>query len=509
MRPDGLLRILLCREQGDFASCLEGTVWLDPEVQVEVRRAMDLDQMSDGLASRDVDVALLDLDGLGGELPEALSLAVQRAEVPVLALSSVSKPDVIRGVLRSGAQDCLTKDGKLFEVLEGAILKAIERHHVRRELRQEYVRVRRDNEVFAQVLECTMAGYWDWRIPEGVEYLSPAFKRMFGYAEHEMDNTPEAWQAIVYPEDLPRVFANYERHVATRGEFPYDQEVRYRHRDGHTVWVWCRGKVIEWGPDGEPLRMVGAHVDISELKRTQNRLLRSNAELEQYAYVVSHDLQEPVRIIANYVEILEHEWGRALSEKGLRYVGHVVSAASRMQQMIDGLLAISRVESLGKDLRLIDAKEALRDAIANLEESIHATGAEVLYSDLPWVRADRMQLAHVFQNLLSNAIKFRGTQPPRLRITTQRGDGTWIFRVADNGIGFPQQEGPRMFKIFSRLHRREDFPGSGIGLAIVQKVVARHGGRVWATSEGDEGATFSFSIPAHPADETAYADLCS
>ena len=180
-----------------------------------------------------------------------------------------------------------------------------------------------------------------------------------------------------------------------------------------------------------------------------------------------------------------------------------------MQQMIDGLLAISRVESLGKDLRLIDAKEALRDAIANLEESIHATGAEVLYSDLPWVRADRMQLAHVFQNLLSNAIKFRGTQPPRLRITTQRGDGTWIFRVADNGIGFPQQEGPRMFKIFSRLHRREDFPGSGIGLAIVQKVVARHGGRVWATSEGDEGATFSFSIPAHPADETAYADLCS
>ena len=169
--------------------------------------------------------------------------------------------------------------------------------------------------IIHNILESSMAGYWDWYIQEDYEYLSPTFKLMFGYEDHEIPNTPDSWHKIIHPEDLPGVFEIYEKHVQSKGKIPYDNEVRYFHKDGSIIWVFCRGKIIEWDEEGKPVRMVGCHIDITALKTIEEKqqqtlqlLAQKNQELLQIAYVVSHDLQEPLRTLSNYTGLLEEEF---------------------------------------------------------------------------------------------------------------------------------------------------------------------------------------------------------
>ncbi len=235
---------------------------------------------------------------------------------------------------------------------------------------------------------------------------------------------------------------------------------------------------------------------IASLERRAADLARSNAELEQFAYVASHDLQEPLRMVASYTQLLARRYQGQLDAKADRFIAHAVDGANRMQQLIQDLLKYSRVGTRGKAFARVDSKIAIATALTNLQVAIRESGAAVkLQDDWPAVVGDDTQLVQLFQNLIGNAIKYRGDRPPEIEAGARRQDGAWLFFVRDNGIGIHPQHAERIFMIFQRLHTQQEYPGTGIGLAICQKIVERHGGQIWVESEPDRGSTFYFTIP--------------
>jgi PAS domain S-box-containing protein len=242
--------------------------------------------------------------------------------------------------------------------------------------------------------------------------------------------------------------------------------------------------------------------DISERKQTEEKFARimadlesSNKELEQFAYVASHDLQEPLRMVSSYTQLLAQRYEGQLDDTARKYIHYAVDGAIRMQTLINDLLAYSRVGTRSQPLAPTDSHSALGEAIRNLVVMIEENHAIVTNDDLPTVRADASQLVLVFQNLLANAIKFRREDLPRVHVSAQDHGREWVFSVQDNGIGIAPQHAKRVFVIFQRLHTREEYPGTGIGLAVCQRIVERHGGKIWFESEPGKGATFFFTLP--------------
>ncbi len=240
-----------------------------------------------------------------------------------------------------------------------------------------------------------------------------------------------------------------------------------------------------------------------EVKRTAEalaqqtmELARSNADLEQFAYVASHDLQEPLRMVASYTQLLQRRYRDRLDDDANEFISFAVDGATRMQRLINDLLAYSRVGTRGNDLVPTDANAALQDVLTDLEMTARESGAEMSVDPLPTVRADPVQLRQLFQNLIGNAIKFHGEQPPRVHVSAERQGEQWRFVVRDNGIGIAPEYAERIFVIFQRLHNRAEYPGTGIGLAICKKIVERHGGRIWLESTPGQGSAFSFTLPA-------------
>ena len=225
-------------------------------------------------------------------------------------------------------------------------------------------------------------------------------------------------------------------------------------------------------------------------------LARSNRELEQFAYVASHDLQEPLRMVSSYVELLGRRYSGQLDERAEKYIHFAVDGATRMQQLINDLLAYSRVGTQGGDLAPTDTAPVVEEALSNLEVALANSNGRVVYPDLPQVTADSTQLVQLFQNLIGNALKFKSEQRPRVEVKAEPDGSYWLFSVRDNGIGFDQKYSDRVFGVFKRLHRNRDIPGTGIGLAICQRIIDRHGGRIWAESKPGRGATFYFTLPA-------------
>ncbi len=224
-------------------------------------------------------------------------------------------------------------------------------------------------------------------------------------------------------------------------------------------------------------------------------MARSNQDLEQFAAVVSHDLQEPLRTISGFVQLLQKKYANQLDAEADTFIEHAVDGAKRMERLIKDLLAYSRVGTRRREPVPSDASGALRQAMHNLHESIQETGAEITHGELPTVRADPSQLAQLFQNLLGNAIKFRSEAPPKIHVDARRDGDCWQFSVSDNGIGIDPKFQNEIFEVFRRLHTRGQYGGTGIGLAICKKIVDRHGGRIWVESQPGQGATFHFTLP--------------
>ncbi|OEU55479.1 MAG: hypothetical protein BA868_09280, partial [Desulfobacterales bacterium C00003106] len=248
--------------------------------------------------------------------------------------------------------------------------------------------------------------------------------------------------------------------------------------------------------------------DVAERKRVEEALRQSVAELErsnvdlaQFAYVASHDLQEPLRMISSYVQLLARRYKGRLDADADDFIGYAVDGATRMQTLINDLLTYSRASARSKAFEATDCVLVLEQTLVNLKEQIRKNSVVVTHDPLPTVMANGSQLAHLFSNLIENAIKFHGDEPPRVHISAKRKGDEWEVLVTDNGIGIEPQYFDRIFKVFQRLHRKNEYPGTGIGLALCKKIVERHGGRIWIESKPGEGTTFFFTIPAAGGDE--------
>jgi light-regulated signal transduction histidine kinase (bacteriophytochrome) len=231
-------------------------------------------------------------------------------------------------------------------------------------------------------------------------------------------------------------------------------------------------------------------------RQSLDDLARSNRDLEQFAYVASHDLQEPLRMVATYTQLLAERYRGKLDSDADKYIHYAVDGALRMQKLVQDLLAFSRVGRHGLALENTDCNVALQVALKNLEAAIQESGAMVEQAQLPVLVADRSQMVQVFQNLIGNAIKFRGSEPPLIRVSAELIGKEWVFSVADNGIGIAPEHGDSVFVVFRRLHTRAEYPGNGIGLSICKKIVEQHGGRIWVESEVGHGSSFRFALPA-------------
>lgn len=239
--------------------------------------------------------------------------------------------------------------------------------------------------------------------------------------------------------------------------------------------------------------------EVAARERAQENLARSNKELEQFAYVASHDLQEPLRMVSSFTQLLAQRYEGQLDEKAQKYIRYAVDGAVRMQRLINDLLSYSRVATRGKPLEPTDTHAVLGEALRNLATLLEEQRAIVTTDELPTVPADASQLTLLFQNLVSNAVKFHGAEvPPRAHVSARDAGAEWVFSVRDNGIGIDRQYAERIFVIFQRLHTREEYPGTGIGLAVCKRIVERHGGRIWFEPAPGGGTTFFFTLPKQP-----------
>ncbi len=501
--------------------------------------------------------------------------------------------------------------------------------------------VRQELKILETVFDTVLAGYWDWDLQNDEEYLSPKLKKMFGYEDDELPNSPESWQHLIFDEDLAKVLDCFDRHVQSRGEIPYHNEVRYQHKDGSMVWVICSGQVIAWDEDDRPLRMVGCHIDISDRKQAEEQLRKSdthlktaqrigklgswefdphtglitwsdevfrifgrdlaagvpsfeeiqeywhpddrdrhqqavqtaietvqsyeiecrfyladgtlgyivargepivdisgqlvlligtildisdrklaetklmqissqlaasNKELEAFAYSVSHDLRSPLRAIDGFSQALLEDYGDKFDEDAKDYFDRIRRNVARMGNLIEDLLNLSRVSRSEMRYKNVNLSMLVQEQLEELQIINPERMVEVAIAPNICVSADLTLMRVVISNLIQNAWKFT-SQHPTARIefgmisseTQQERQLTYFVR--DDGAGFDMNYAKMLFGVFQRLHNTNEFAGTGIGLATVQRAIHRHGGRVWAEGAIEQGATIYFTVPNAPSQE--------
>ncbi|MEG4801570.1 PAS domain S-box protein [Microcoleus sp. ARI1-B5] len=367
------------------------------------------------------------------------------------------------------------------------------------------IALRESEERFRAIFEQAAVGIAKTALCGQFLRVNPGFCQIVRYAESELLQLH--WQAITHPDDI-EADREYVRLLLSGEIQTFSVEKRLICKDREVCWANVTVSAMR-DAEGTAQYLICAIEDISERKQVQEllqasldtqtryaqELTRSNAELEQFSYVASHDLQAPLSTIAGYAQLLEKRCHNQLDAQGNKFIRNIVNSCGRMQALIDDLLEYSRVGISHKPFELIDCNQVFEDACANLQLAIRKNQASVTRGDLPRVRGDSFQLLQLFQNLIGNAIKYRSSEEPVVFLGASRQGNNWVFSVQDNGIGIAEQYHPRIFQIFQRLHTQKEYSGTGIGLAICQRIVDRHGGRLWVESEPDRGSTFYFSIP--------------
>jgi PAS domain S-box-containing protein len=334
-------------------------------------------------------------------------------------------------------------------------------------------------------------------------YVSPQVQTILGFSQKDYKKDPDIWRKQLHPDDRTRIMDEvYKAHKFNK---PFKSEYRMLTSSGQVVWFRDEAVIVRDKND-KPLFLQGIMYDLTELmihrnhleelveKRT-NELNRSNIDLQQFAYAASHDLQEPLRVIGGFVRLFAKRYKGKLDSQADEFIWHTVEGVKRMENLIKDLLAYSQIGTKGQDFKPSDCSLVIKEALANLQTAIGESNAKITCGVLPIVMADTSQLSRLFQNVIGNAIKFHGKKMPKIHVSAERKANEWVFSVKDNGIGIDPKDAGRIFIIFQRLHSREEYPGTGIGLAICKRIVERHSGRIWVKSEPGKGSTFYFTIP--------------
>ncbi len=371
--------------------------------------------------------------------------------------------------------------------------------------------VRLSNERFEKVSEATNDAIWDWDILNQKTHWGKGYNTIFGYDPVKFPPTFDTWTSRIHPDDREQVLSSIYSVIEDTEISNWQHEYRYRKECGEYAFVIDRGVAIR-NDKGKTVRMVGALSDITHRKESEESLKRlnqeleiqtkelaiSNEELEQFAFVTSHDLQEPLRMITSFLNQLQRKYQNQLDDKAQQYIHFAVDGATRMRQIILDLLEFSRAGRADEfsSTELIDLNELIAEVKILHRKKIVETEAEIHHSQLPSIKGERTPLLQVFQNLISNGLKYkRDGIAPVVKIFTEELPDTWIFHVQDNGIGISEEYFDQIFIVFQRLHARDEYSGTGIGLSIVKKIVERMEGKIWVTSEIGKGTTFHFSIP--------------
>lgn len=406
-----------------------------------------------------------------------------------LAFPILAGPEVV-GVLEFYTPEAMEPDALLFDLMAQIgvqIGRVVERERTGEALRLSEAK-------FAGIIDISADAVVSVDEEQRIVVFNRGAERIFGYAREEVLGKS---LDLLIPE---RFRGDHRDQVAAFGDGPVD--ARRMGERGHITGRRKSGEIFPADASISRLNVAGRRFytavlrDITDRVQTEQELARSNAELEQFAYVASHDLQEPLRMVASFTQLLARRYGDKLDEEAVEFIDFAVDGVRRMQALINDLLAFSRVGTRGLPFEPVDTAKVVDRVLASLGPAIEESGARVTAGTLPVISGDAVQLDQVFQNLIANALKFRKPDvPPEVSVTARRGIEEWIFSISDNGIGIAPEYAERVFILFQRLHSRTEYPGTGIGLAICKKIVERHGGRIWFDSTPGKGTTFVFSIP--------------
>ena len=360
-----------------------------------------------------------------------------------------------------------------------------------------------------EALALANVGSWELDIVNNVITWSEEVYKIFEIDPVQFGASYEAFLNACHPEDRAEVDSAYTNSLKTHTPYVIDHRIQFP--DNRIKYVHERCKSF-YNDKGEAVRSIGTVLDITERKRTEDELTRykdhleelveartvelacSNEELERFAYICSHDLQEPLRMVTSYLQLLEKRYKHKLDNDADDFINFAVGGAKRMKTLINDLLIYSRVGTKGKEFQPVDCEKVVDDVLDNLEVAIHESGAKILRESLPTVIGDGTQLVQLFQNLIGNALKFRSDRSPVIRISARKQNGFWKFLIQDNGIGIKREYFAQIFQVFHRLHNREEYPGTGIGLAVCKRIAQRHGGTIDVKSTPGAGSVFSFTI---------------
>jgi PAS domain S-box-containing protein len=462
-------------------------------------RVENAEAMQTALARQTWDIVISDYSMPHFDALAALALLqASGLDLPFIIISGTIGEERAVAIMKAGAHDYLMKDR--LARLTPVIVRELREVEVRRERRQAEEALWQSEERFATVFRASPVALSITRLADGRFIdVNESFLDLFGYSRAEligrrstdlnMFSNPDEWADLEKRLREQETVRNYEiTALAKSGE-------------AHSVLLSTEAIELDGGP-----HTLATLIDISERKQARAllderaaALERSNRELEQFAYVASHDLQEPLRMVSSYLQLLARRYQGQLDADADEFIAYAVDGANRMKKLINDLLAFSRVDTRGSPFEPTDCEAILERVLNTLKPAIEEHEAVVTFDPLPTVVADGIQLERLFQNLLTNALTYRRDQPPQIHVGAEHkaADDEWLFSVRDNGIGLDMQYAERIFVIFQRLHSNNDYSaGTGIGLAICKKIVERHGGRIWVEAEPGQGSFFYFTLPA-------------
>jgi len=431
-------------------------------------------------------------------------------DIPMILVSGALGDVTAVECIKRGATDYVLKDG--LARLPLAVRRALQEKDLREQQKRSETALRESQSQLEALIHTALDAIVTVGEDQNIVVFNAAAEKMFRCSAADALGKP------------------IERFISQRFRTAHSEHIRKFGETGTTTRaVDHQGMLVALRADGEEFPMeasisrtrVGARTlftvivrDITERAQAEkmladkaDELARSNADLEQFAYVASHDLQEPLRMVTAYTQLLAERYRGRLDENADKFIGYASEGAQRMQVLIQDLLAFSRVGRNGFTSESVDCNAVMKDVLQSLTPAIQESGAVVTHAGLPAVWADRTQMVQLLQNLIGNAIKFRGKDPPVVSVQAEEADQRWRFSVSDNGIGIAPEDAEKIFAAFQRLHTRTEYPGNGIGLAICKKIIEHNGGKIWVESQAGSGSTFKFTLPCDGPDWKAEARL--